>query len=530
MKNARGIVVAQAAIALVACGTTPKAADTTRARRAGDAAVAPLDAGAALLAPDAATSPSRPPRPTPDVAQWSELGVPELIAHRRGSWQWTKPYVFPAEREGPDEGPEPFGVVVATEDKLAVWTPSHATPIATREISAELARDSRSFSAIAGGHGLLVVENGQEILGLDSETLVTRWRYALAPQERSPDWLHCAITADLVVLEIDDWVPGTPPKRGLVGIDHSGVVRFRRSSPAGFPMTSANGLYVGGDRYEGIVALDASGNERWRIDAPGPYVLAGENAVAERGGLWRVFSGATGAEIQRGAPPTVGASPGELARGAADGGVLYSIVESKATDGISHVAFAAWDTSSCKTLWSTRERVSFGMMTGDLQITRGEILYVDREDDELVAIDKTTHGEKWSWPTADAKFVFANDGKPAIYAESHGQVEGDVPTVIVFRPGKAEPMTLVHVTGRVSFNGKPVSGVAVRARTSFTRTSASGAFAFDVRARGAFTIAASARAIGPKPCRTARGAGYYVPGQTSHIQIGLASDCDQSDE
>ncbi|HEY8080303.1 MAG TPA: carboxypeptidase-like regulatory domain-containing protein, partial [Labilithrix sp.] len=162
-----------------------------------------------------------------------------------------------------------------------------------------------------------------------------------------------------------------------------------------------------------------------------------------------------------------------------------------------------------------------------------EAIYANDEDQEIAAIDDATHAEKWYWPIAPPdplrtlRFVFANDGQAALYAESFADGE---PSVVVFRRGAAPPVTLVHVEGHVLFEGRPVAGAAVRARSSSTRSNAAGAFTLDVPARGTFRILATARGVGPAPCRSASGAASGAPGDTSPVMIDLASACDQSDE
>jgi hypothetical protein len=165
------------------------------------------------------------------------------------------------------------------------------------------------------------------------------------------------------------------------------------------------------------------------------------------------------------------------------------------------------------------------LRTADWQVTRREILYVDREDGELVAIDKANRAEKWYWPMAwppVGRFIFANDGQPAIYAESYAEFGGLEPTVVVLRPGKAPPWTRVHVRGRILYKGRAVGGVAVRAREAVTRSTPRGTFEFDVRTRGYFRI--FAREIPARPCGL-RGFAQRKPGDATPVEISLETRC-----
>jgi outer membrane protein assembly factor BamB len=471
------------------------------------------------------------PRSVPPPVEWSELAPEETIARTRQRGATSMERQLVAVR---GQGPEPFGVATVT-DVVEVWTPSRPAPIASRPVR-ELARIPELFQLLASAHGLLVVENESEVIALDAETLATRWRHPRAPEERRHVPEQCAITSDLVVLHTQWWPAGTPPLERLVGIEHSGAVRFVVPAPPGWPSASGERVYVGGGFNEGLAAVDGAGAVRWRRDEHGRAVPVGEDVVVDRDGAWQVLSGATGTERSRSAAPLVGGSAGTLVAGAAgDGDVVHALVRGKETGGVARLAFVAWDPATGKTLWSVRERASLFLSAGDFQVTRAEVIYLDAEDRELVAIDRRSRAEKWHWnlrgdATTVERFVFANDGQVALYAQLYGEPGPDERSVRVFRPGLAPAVSSVQVKGRVVFEGRPVAGAAVRARDAFTRSSATGAFSLTVRARGPFQVLASARGIGPQPCRSALGSVERGLADVGPAEIPLQSDCDSSDE
>ena len=489
-------------------------------------------AAAAVDASGDATPIVATPRPVPPPVEWSELAPEETIVRTRHRGGPSMERQLVAVR---GHGPEPFGVATVT-DVVEVWTPSRSAPIASRPVR-ELARIPELFQLLASGYGLLVVENESEVIALDAETLATRWRHPRAPEERRHVPEQCAITSELVVLHTLWWPPGgTPPQPRLEGIEHSGAVRFAVPAPPGWPSASGERVYVGGGFNEGLSAVDGAGAVRWRRDEPGRAVPVGDDVLVDRDGAWQILSGATGTERSRPPAPRVGGSAATLVAGAAgDGDVVHALVRGKETGGVARLAFVAWDAATGKTLWSARERASLLFSAGDFQVTRAEVIYLDSEDDELVAIDRRSRAEKWHWPLAgDATtvghFVFANDGQAALYAQSYGEPGPDERSVRVFRPGRAPAALPVQVKGRVLFKGRPVAGAAVRARGAFTRSSATGAFNLTVQARGPFQVLASARGIGPQPCRSALGSVERGVTDVGLAEIPLQSDCDSSDE